>query len=463
MAELVVIRHGVSEGNVKRIIQGREWIYPLTREGVKGVKALAKDPLFDSTPLIISSPITRARQTAAIIGARTNAPVIYDNVLSEVHCGILEGLSHVEAERHFPLFYGLYLKRQDLDGIPGAEKGAELQSRVLVFLERFLDSEILKGVVVSHAGFIRCLVNTALGKPRANPINLSHSEPHIIRPWEKIAAERLRGSKDTKAYRVATQDDSYVMKVLPDSDVDRNMALQKISNRIWTSRMLTPRVLALEPRCGLEGNRYYVQVLDYLGGAHVRGPLEIEKTRLLVNAIGDMHLALAKISCDFDPLVVGTFAERFERAFNSISDSDAKRIGAFIYCDSRRRSALSSSNAVLVDYDLHRANILFQGSDVRKIDLDCVVFGPPDLQLASLVSGLLLEDSGCDIQTIARLWPYEVSPERLGILMLARAFVGAAYFQHVIEGGDACQDNHMLLKRYLETANRINDWRRSIG
>ena len=65
MIELILLRHGQSEGNLARIFQG-QLDYPLTDKGREQARA-ARERLGDYTPdLLLSSPLKRAYETAQI-------------------------------------------------------------------------------------------------------------------------------------------------------------------------------------------------------------------------------------------------------------------------------------------------------------------------------------------------------------------------------------------------------------
>ena len=66
---LFLIRHGESEGNALRVVQGQGGDYALTARGREQAQSVGK--LLDSLPVIsiFSSPLRRARETAELIVA----------------------------------------------------------------------------------------------------------------------------------------------------------------------------------------------------------------------------------------------------------------------------------------------------------------------------------------------------------------------------------------------------------
>lgn len=87
---LYVLRHGVTEWNKLKKVQGAVDI-PLAEEGVALAKRTGealKDVKFD---LCYTSPLTRARQTAACVLGDRDVPVISDARIQEIDFGVLEG------------------------------------------------------------------------------------------------------------------------------------------------------------------------------------------------------------------------------------------------------------------------------------------------------------------------------------------------------------------------------------
>lgn len=79
---IYLIRHGKSEGNLSGVHQDAQ--SPLSEKGLEQANLVAKR--FETIPIdmIISSPMTRAMQTAEIISKATNKQVEVNNLLSEI-------------------------------------------------------------------------------------------------------------------------------------------------------------------------------------------------------------------------------------------------------------------------------------------------------------------------------------------------------------------------------------------
>lgn len=88
---IYLIRHGETDWNTKRLLQGATDI-PLNQNGIEVAELTAKglkDVPFD---LIFSSPLQRAMQTAEILRGDRNIPIIPEPRLREIGFGPYEGL-----------------------------------------------------------------------------------------------------------------------------------------------------------------------------------------------------------------------------------------------------------------------------------------------------------------------------------------------------------------------------------
>ena len=81
--DLLVIRHGQSEADILNVIEGRA-DFSLTELGNRQAKHMA-DWVANYMVIdkIISSSLKRAKQTAEILAAATNAPLEFDDYLME--------------------------------------------------------------------------------------------------------------------------------------------------------------------------------------------------------------------------------------------------------------------------------------------------------------------------------------------------------------------------------------------
>lgn len=100
--KLYLIRHGETDHNVSRVMQGHEEV-PLNDRGIAQAAALGRRLSEMPVDHIYASDLRRAAMTAAIVGAHTRAPIEYLPGLRERHPGDLTGLpyDHGESPRFF--------------------------------------------------------------------------------------------------------------------------------------------------------------------------------------------------------------------------------------------------------------------------------------------------------------------------------------------------------------------------
>ena len=139
---LLFVRHGQTDWNAKRLIQGRTDI-PLNETGREQAKTQAAALAGRAIDIIYTSPMLRAREMAEIINQPLGLPLRFDDRLVERCYGDFEGTdpecSHSEFERAL-------LQN-------GGESLAELHGRVLRFLEDITAAHAGQTVlVVAHGG-----------------------------------------------------------------------------------------------------------------------------------------------------------------------------------------------------------------------------------------------------------------------------------------------------------------------
>ena len=149
---IYLVRHGETEWNVERRMQGRRES-PLTPRGERQAAAMAgllAELIERDAPApwrLVSSPLGRARQTAEAIGARLRLPVEIDERLAEIGFGAWEGLLRDEvAPKHPDLFAG----RDWLVSPPGGETFEEVWTRASGWLADQPPEPGRRVIAVSH-------------------------------------------------------------------------------------------------------------------------------------------------------------------------------------------------------------------------------------------------------------------------------------------------------------------------
>lgn len=133
----------------------------LKPEGIRQAEEAATDPRIQDADLIVSSPYTRALQTAAIVSRRIDRPI-------EVAVGIFEWLpridysapSHTEIREAWDEYKQNGGVHRPDDRYPLWETHEQLRARAKKALEPFLlRADIGKLLIVCHGGIMRALMN----------------------------------------------------------------------------------------------------------------------------------------------------------------------------------------------------------------------------------------------------------------------------------------------------------------
>jgi broad specificity phosphatase PhoE len=161
-----LVRHGESEGNVRKICQGHMDL-PLTAEGRRQAALLAPWLAGKRIGAVYSSPLVRALDTARAISsaAGLGEPERVD-LLKEVDTGRFSGLSMEEAKQLYPEHYERF-RHESWEGVPSAERSSDLARRALAAWELLAETAQTRGirdiVAVSHGGLIQWLFRASFG------------------------------------------------------------------------------------------------------------------------------------------------------------------------------------------------------------------------------------------------------------------------------------------------------------
>lgn len=150
---LYLVRHGETDWNSSGRLQGDEDI-ELNKSGREQAVQLATCLKRLSWDLIISSPLKRAYETAAIIASTLSLPeIVVLETLKERNYGAASGLLPEERRKLFP------------DGVfPGQEDFENLRTRAMsAFVKITRDYPGQKIIVISHGAFINSILYTLSG------------------------------------------------------------------------------------------------------------------------------------------------------------------------------------------------------------------------------------------------------------------------------------------------------------
>ncbi len=158
MAELWLARHGQTDDNRDGdIFQGFRDT-PLNDTGRRQAHGLAQKLLADGSltlQALFCSDLSRAHETASIVGAAIGLDPVPDARLREGNRGRWEGRRMSEVAREEPELYAAWMTAGPEFRFPGGESLLEQQTRVLGALAEYRSTAALPVLAVCHRGSIR--------------------------------------------------------------------------------------------------------------------------------------------------------------------------------------------------------------------------------------------------------------------------------------------------------------------
>lgn len=150
LTTICLVRHGQTDWNFQHITQGREDI-PLNKVGIQQAEDTANFLQKENWDAIISSPLSRAMDTARAIASKTKINEIATNEnLVERHFGEASGKP-----------YQLYLEKIRNGTVPGMEKNDELMERAYSAFCRIVEEYKGKDIIiVAHSHTIKAILHT---------------------------------------------------------------------------------------------------------------------------------------------------------------------------------------------------------------------------------------------------------------------------------------------------------------
>jgi len=136
---------------------------------------------------VFSSPLVRARETAAALTSLVGGDVLVDQAFTQRSYGAWEGLTWDEVKRDFPDEFAR--RQRGLDPrISGWDGQRDVAARVLEGLERIWD-EAKPAVVVSHGSPITLGLLAAIGEPASSVVlgRVPHAAWAVVRRVESGA------------------------------------------------------------------------------------------------------------------------------------------------------------------------------------------------------------------------------------------------------------------------------------
>lgn len=174
MKKIYLVRHGESQWNIVKKIQGQKDI-PLTNRGIKQAHLIGNRLVGEKIDRIYSSDLERAYITAKIIGDKMGLKVVPMKEFREIAFGIWEGLTDDEMVENFHREMEIWRSNPEKLNIEGAETLEILQIRAMKGIEKIIqenkdDHNLL---VVSHNATIKTIILGLLGMDLTHFKNLT--------------------------------------------------------------------------------------------------------------------------------------------------------------------------------------------------------------------------------------------------------------------------------------------------
>lgn len=175
--EIYYVRHGQTDWNLARKMQGGETERALNETGIEQANMTKRELENIEYDVVICSPMHRARQTAEIIRDDKKVITVIDERIRERRLGNLEGHEITEDIERQIWDYDLNYQ------IPNGESLHDFEKRVLEFLkdikQEYKDKTVL---IVAHGGVAKIIKAYFYGMPESrNLSDISMKNCEIIK------------------------------------------------------------------------------------------------------------------------------------------------------------------------------------------------------------------------------------------------------------------------------------------
>lgn len=153
---LYIMRHGETDDNTRRVLQGQK-DNPLNERGREQAREAGRelsDLVFDK---IYVSPLRRAVETAELATGKDRSELVIEERIKEIGFGVLEGLPSDELK---PPYDAFFRDPANYQAPEGGESLEELAGRIRSFLDELKGSYPGKNILlVSHGAAIHSIVS----------------------------------------------------------------------------------------------------------------------------------------------------------------------------------------------------------------------------------------------------------------------------------------------------------------
>lgn len=194
---VLFVRHGENPANLTGLLSHRDVDYSLTDRGRRQAQAVAQHLASGAEgriDAVFSSPLRRARETAAVIGFVLGLEVEVLEELRELNVGDLEGRSDADAWRIHDEIDAAWVNGRAEGIFPGGEDLPTALARfggaLRTIVERVGDG---RAVVVGHGGIMRIGAANLFRDPATDPITDPIANASIIEMELVAEGDTVRG------------------------------------------------------------------------------------------------------------------------------------------------------------------------------------------------------------------------------------------------------------------------------
>ncbi|MBI4176438.1 MAG: histidine phosphatase family protein [Candidatus Aenigmarchaeota archaeon] len=199
--KVFLIRHGESDWNEHRRVQGALDAPVLSRKGVKESERLKERMKSEKVDVVYSSPLRRSLQTAKIAFPRKK--ILVNKNLIERYYGKLEGKYWKDIERDHPAIFRAYYWERDLSGVKG-EPLQRLQGRSVKAFNEIIRKHHGENIaVVCHGAVIKAIIAHLLGMPlnKMGVFNQGNCGITLLQHDERLKGFKVKCVNDTSHVR----------------------------------------------------------------------------------------------------------------------------------------------------------------------------------------------------------------------------------------------------------------------
>lgn len=178
---VTLLRHGESIGSAQGVLSTANPGQGLTQRGLAEAKRAAAALAAREYDAVVSSPLTRATQTAAAFVQSTGSEVVVLAGLAEVSAGSYEGRSASEYGSDFLAYVDAWTRGELDHRIPGGESGHEFLARMDAAMIQILSADGRNVLAVSHGEAIRAWAGNRVLDATAEDLRLGYNGFVVLR------------------------------------------------------------------------------------------------------------------------------------------------------------------------------------------------------------------------------------------------------------------------------------------